>query len=234
MRTILNLNILPMSEIKSDLTVVYYTADQLPKKFSTTVFDTLWDNLEPDAPPPIEIHKESSVAPSHFGIYRQALQGAKWARTKYIALCEDDVLYSPEHFKYRPKKAPFAYNMNFWNIHTWGEPVFTQKSGGRRNLGQLICDRQAFITAMEERFAKYPDPADDLKPIWAEPSKYENQLGVTSQDWEAFHTNPPNIMFSHQTSLSYQGLGERKRLGEIRATEIPSWGHAKDIRKLYE
>jgi hypothetical protein len=215
----------------SDLSCVFYTANTVPHKFAQNTLKQLQKASE--GLPFIRVDKDPMAPPNHFNIYRQALYGAKQAKTRYIACVEDDVLYSPEHFKHRPKK-PFAYNMNFWNIHTWGEPMFTQKSGGRRNLGQLICDREAFIEAMEERFKKHPNPSGDLKEIWAEPSKYERQLGVTVREWEPFYTNPPNIMFSHQTSLSYKGLGERKRLGEIRALEVPYWGNAKTIRVMYE
>lgn len=224
-----------------DLSVIYYTANVINDYFMRNTQYQLLKSAG-DIPiisisrKPMNFGKNTWVDldRNHFNIYRQALMGAKQATTKYVALCEDDVLYTPEHFKYRPKK-PFAYNMNFWNITTWGEPMFTQKSGGRRNLGQLICEREAFIEAMEERFKKYPNPSGkELKDIWAEPSKYEKHLGVTMQEWEPFYTNPPNIMFSHQTSLSFKGLGERKRLGEIRALEIPSWGTAEKIRGLYE
>jgi hypothetical protein len=166
----------------------------------------------------------------HLSIYKQALIGAKVAKTEYIALCEDDVLYSPEHFKHRPSRGKFAYNLGHWNIYTWGDPLFTWK--GRRNLGQLICERDLFIEAMEERFAKYPDDGVELG-IWAEPGKYERLLGVTVRETEEFWTNPPNVAFSHQSALSYAGLGERKRLGELRANSIPYWGSATEIRSLY-
>lgn len=222
-----------------DLSIVYYTVNVISDYFMRNTQYQLLKSagnipIISVSRKPMNFGKNTWVDldRSHFNIYRQALMGAKQATTKYVALCEDDVLYTPEHFKYRPKK-PFAYNMNFWNIATW-EPIFTQKSGGRRNLGQLICEREAFIEAMEERFRKYPNPKGDLKDIWAEPSKYERQLGVTVREYEPFYTNPPNIMFSHETSLSFKGLGTRKRLGEIRALEIPVYGKASEVVELYQ
>lgn len=230
----------------SDLTIVYYTANVVPESFAETVHQRI-TKAAPGAALVSVSHKHSGfgrfvvgtknivvdLPRHHLSIYRQALIGAKAATTKYIALCEDDVLYSPEHFKHRPQPGKFAYNMNYWNITTWGEPMFTQKLGGRRNLGNLICERDLFIRAMEERFLRWPDDSKVDLSVWAEPSKYERQLDVSVQEYEAFHTNPPNIMFSHQTALSFGGLGKRKRLGEIRAIEIPYWGHAKAIRSLY-
>lgn len=226
--------------MNDDLTIVYYTCNEIPQPFASKVYEQLLKAAQDtpiivvsQKPMPTEQNIVVDLPRHHLSIYRQALIGAKAATTRYIALAEDDVLYSPEHFKYRPQNMfKFAYNMNYWNVATWGEPMFTQKFCSRRNLGNLICERELFINAMEERFAKYPDGNVDLG-IWAEPSKYERQLGVTIQAPEAFCTNPPNIMFSHQTALSFAGLGTRKKLGEIRATEIPYWGTATKIREMY-
>lgn len=214
----------------SDLTICYYTASVAPDKFTDATLSRL-KKAKGDNSMIMSILDDPAKR-SHFNIYRQALECAKEATTKYIALCEDDVLYSPAHFKYRPRKAPFAYNLGYWGIYTWQDPpIFNYK--GRRNLDSLICDRQAFIEAMEERFAKYPNDEAD-KDLWAEPGKYERSLGVTPRETEVFYTNPPNIKFSHPTELSFAGLGTRKRAGELRATEIPYWGRADEIRKLYD
>ena len=181
--------------------------------------------------PLIEVILDDPLERSHFQIYRQAVLGAKQANTKYIALCEDDVLYCPEHFKYRPTSGVFAYNLSAWSIFTWGEPMYTHKGVVRRNLNSLICERNLFIEAIEERFNKYPDGY--RAEIWSEPGKYENQLGVTVRNTETFYTNPPNIIFSHQNELSFQGLGIRKKEGEYRALDIPYWGKASELYAMY-
>lgn len=213
-----------------DLTAIYYTADVIPKNFAEDVLQNLKGVI--NGFPLIELHQEGER--SHFNIYRQALKGAKMATTKYIAMCEDDVLYSPSHFEYRPRKAPFAYNLAVWSMFTWHEPtMFTHKGTVRQNLNALICDREAFIEAMEERFAKYPEPDQSIKAIWGEPGKYERQLGVTIQETEVFYSQPANIVFSHDKALGYEGLGSRKRAGEFRAFDIPYWGKAEKIRAMY-
>lgn len=227
-----------MAEIPQDLSVVYYTANVAPNGFTEVVRKLILD-VASDIPiisvshEPLDFGKNIVVdlPRHHLSIYRQALIGARAAKTKYIALCEDDVLYSSEHFKYRPSPGRFAYNLGHWGIYTWREPLFSWK--GRRNLAHLICERDLFIEAMEERFARHPEnEAVDLR-LWAEPGKYERQLGVTVRETETFYTNPPNIVFSHETALSYGGLGKRKRLGELRATEIPYWGRAEEVIKIY-
>lgn len=176
-----------------------------------------------------------NIPPHHINIYRAALTGIKAAKTKYIAIAEDDTLYSPEHFKCRPKTRAFAYNLSCWGFYTWIKPpIFSHRFLGRRNHSMLICERDLYIEAMEERFAKYP--TNDMVNVndWAEPGKYEGNLKLTQQPFETFYTNPPNIMFSHDEGLSHLTLGHKKRLGELRALELPYWGKASDIMSLYE
>ncbi len=214
-----------------DLTGVLYTAKTIPNKFYLRIVEQLDIALE-GLPMVLNEIKDSSKR-SHCNIYRQALEGAKEAQTRYIALCEDDTLYSPAHFKYRPKTKPFAYNLAYWGIYTWQDPaIFNYK--GRKNLGNLVCEREAFIEAMEERFRVWPDENKVDTNIWAEPGKYERQLGVTIRETEDFYSHPPNIKFSHENELSFAGLGTRKRAGELRAERIPYWGEAAEIRSLYK
>lgn len=215
----------------SDLTVIYYTADVIPKYFAVYVKRILYNALGTNEF--IQIRQQPDVKRSHLQIYRNALKGAKLARTRFIALAEDDVLYTPEHFTYRPQKGIFAYNMSVWSIYTWVKPpIFSYKD--RRNLSQLICERDLFIEAMEERFATWPN--DEVTPIrnWAEPGKYEKNLGVTIRDSEKFYTKIPNVAFSHETALSYLNLGKRKKLGDLRVTGLPFWGSAEEVIKYYE
>ncbi len=169
---------------------------------------------------------------SYLSIYEQALQGAKVATTKYIALCEDDVLYSPVHFNHRPTPGKFAYNAAVWMLFTWGEPIFSHKSVGRRTLCNLICERELFIEAMEERFRKYPNGNVPLH-LWSEPGKYEAQLGVTPRETEIFYSEIPNVVFSHEQALAFENLGKRKALGEMRAFDIPYWQTAGEVIEVY-
>lgn len=230
-----------MSET-SDLTVIYYTANTIDPYFMAQMQYYLAVAIG-DLPlisisqKPISFGSNVAlvdIKPSHLNIYRQALYGAQLADTKYIALAEDDVLYSPDHFKHRSDDGMFAYNLGAWNIYTWNDPpIFSHKAGGRKNLNGLICERELFIEAMEERFARWPDDSKIDLSIWAEPGKYERQLGVTERETEAFYTDPPNIVFSHKRELSYKHLGTRKKLGEFRATELPYWGSAEHVMEMY-
>lgn len=221
-----------MAEIP-DLSIIYYTANAIPKNFAKATMKKLIETSV--AIPMFIIRKPPEMPRSQAQIYRQVLEGANQAKTRYVACCEDDVLYSPEHFKFRPKDGHWGYNMNSWNIYTWGESVFSYKApGGRRNLNGLICERELLINHLEERFRLHPDDSKIDINIFGEPGKYDNQLGTTPYPSEYFYTNPPNIVFSHQANLQFKGLGTRKAVGQIRATEIPYWGRAEDVIKLYK
>jgi hypothetical protein len=222
-----------------DITICYYTANVIPEHFHKETIR----NLKYSAPniPIVSVsHKPMDLGTNivvdwerhHINIYRQALLAAKVAKTKYIAMVEDDALYPPDHFTYRPPDDTFAYNFSQWGIYTWVHPaIFSHK--GRRNLYSLVCNRELFIKAMEERFTKYPDMYKVNIKNWAEPGKYEEHLGVTEQKSMAFATGNPIVVFSHETALAYAGLGNRKRLGDLRAYRIPYWGEAEDILALY-
>lgn len=228
----------------NDLTVIYITANEIPDAFSSKVRGYLVKAVNEAKVELIAVSKKpmntsiknivQSTPRSHVNIYRQALAGVKEAGTKYIAIAEDDVLYSPEHFKKRPSNDRiFSYNIACWSIYTWSNPAIFSYTG-RRNHGMLICERDLYIEAMEERFAKFTDDSQINNAVWAEPGKYESQLGVTVRDTETFYTDPANIMFTHPAGLSMNTLGARKRLAPIRALEIPFWGRAEEIVKLYE
>lgn len=215
----------------SDLTVVYYTASYAPENFLARLQFNLANVTK--GLKERYVYQDKNVPRSHLNIYRNALIGAKSARTKYIALCEDDVLYHKSHFDYRPPDGVFGYNMNVWSIYTWVKPaIFSYKD--RRNLSQLICERDLFIEAMEERFAKYTDDVTTPIERWAEPGKYEGLLGVTERKSAEFYSEMPNVAFSHETALSFLNLGKRKKLGNLKALEIPYWGKAEDVLKYYE
>lgn len=231
-------------ETMQDLTVIYLTANEIKDNFAKNMRMQLLASI--GDLPLISVSKKPmqfgnlniwhDSPRSHVNIYREALVAVKQVKTDYIAIAEDDVLYSPEHFKKRPTREDvFAYNIACWSIYTWSKPPIFSYTG-RRNFGQLICKRDLFIQAMEERFNKYKEVPDELinNAVWAEPGKYESQLGVTPQQTEVFYTDPANIMFTHPEGLSHNTLGFKKRLAPIRAYEIPYWGRAEEVVRLYE
>ena len=218
----------------SDLTILYYTANKIPLKFATRLRQIIKDGSKDDivsvSKQPIDFG-DNHISPyrtSHVGVYKDILLGARFVKTKYVALAEDDTVYSPAHFKFRPKDGHFAYNLGFWSIFTWVSPaVFSFKT--RRNNSNLICETKILIDTLSERLQKHPDEEKADLSIWGEPGRYEGHLGIKEYPTQNFYTTPANIMFSHEDGLQFKGLGTRKKLGDVRATSIPYWGGANKI-----
>ena len=232
---------------KNDLTVVYYTANYLDTHNPYFLENTKKQLLKAiDNLPLISVSQKpmafgqnicvGETGRSHLNLYRQILIGVKAAKTKYVAMAEDDVLYSHEHFHYHlPEKDVFSYNMAKWSLFTWTRPPLFSFRTKRKVVNSLIAKRDMLVEALEERFNKFKGAPDEKIPIhyWGDPGRYENHLGVTVRETEEFYTTEPNIVFSHPEAFGYLSRGTRKRLGDIRAIEIPYWGRAEDILKLY-
>ena len=173
---------------------------------------------------------------SPFNFYQQILRGAKLATTPYVALVEDDALYSKEHFEYRPQLDAFGYNMNRLSLYTWGEPTYSWSPGNMCGCAG-IYPRELAIEALEERFAKY---GKDI-PIktFGELGRYEKYLNVTIRKVEQFYSETPIIQMNHDyfslvdNTPEYVARRHKKRMGWLRATDIPYWGQSAEIVKHF-
>jgi len=223
----------------SDTTIIYYTANTLREPFFSRAKQQL---LEASNGLPII---SVSQKPMDFGenilysgdrsvlsIYKQILIGTKAAETRYVAMAEDDVLYPKEHFYFIPPERTFCYDMAKWSIYTWTKPpMYSLKN--RKTMTTMICERDYLIEALEERFNKYPDESQINIHYFAEPGRYERKLRVTVRDTGEFVSQVPCIVFSHPDALGYEIQGDKKRMGYIKAYDIPIWGKAEDVMKRF-
>jgi hypothetical protein len=225
----------------NDITIVYYTANFINDYTGNAIREQLIKAkgnipLISVSQKPIDFGQNicvGDIGRSQVNIYKQVLIGTREVKTKYVALCEDDCLYSPSHFtSFRPKDDEFAYNMNRWGLYTWSNPpIFSNKN--RIVLSHCIAPRDLIIEASEERFKRFPKDEDVPLKFFCEFSKYENHMQIKVRNKVEFNSPEPTIMFSHKEALGYDGLGERKRLGDNRCEEIPYWGTAKEVLKKY-
>jgi len=221
-----------------DLTAIFLTVNKVPKKWAKyhrkVVSKALGDT------PVISITRE----PSDWGtniiqkepvktsnVYRQMLRGAKLATTPYIAVIEDDTLYPEEHFTYRSPLDTFAYNMNRAGLFTWGNPTYFWKL--RVNNSTLIAPREQLIKALEEKFNKYPDGVPNGLAGELGRKDIEGKLGVSAQKTIEFKTTIAIVSFGHDFSMEPLQQNHRKRMGFIRAFDIPYWGKASEVVKHF-
>lgn len=238
-----------------DLSIIYYTANYLDKTNPYFLANTKKQLLKAigDYPLIIVSHKPTKfgknsnnicigdIGRSHLNIYYQILLGCKAAKTKYVAMAEDDILYSSEHFHTAvPEKDVFLYDMNKLSLFTWTKPPLFSFRHNRMVVNQLISPRKMLIEAMEERFARleeikkeYGKKEEEIIKYWGDPGRYEKYLGVTIRPTETFMSTCSSIVFSHEHAFGYLSRGERKRLGDLRIIEVPYWGRAEDVLKLW-
>ena len=227
----------------SDLTVIYYTANHLDKTNPYFVANTrriLKESIL-DTPlisvshQPMDFGENicvGDIGRSFKNVFMQILIGAKAAKTEYIAMAEDDVLYSPDYFHHRPKSDTISYEMNKYSFFTWSDPlVFSWRR--RKIINSMVCNRELFIKAMEERFAKYPEYDNKY---CGEPGRYDKHLGVTPVKTEEHYSAYPNVVFSHEHALGYitgGRPGPNKQLGNLRGDWLNPWGSVNDVMDLW-
>lgn len=165
-------------------------------------------------------------------IYKRMLEGAKRATTPFVAVIEDDVLYPIEHFYFRPEIDTFAYNQHRWALFTWGIPTYSWRN--RKSNCSLIAPRELMIEALEERFAKYPDgiPQEHCGELGR--SRVDKWLGVTVRKSVEWYSKIGLVQINHDDGTEDRQRRHRKDLGPVKAFDIPRWGRAEDVIKLYD
>jgi len=168
----------------------------------------------------------------YVNIYKQILRGAKEATTKYVAVCEDDTLYSDAHFKcFRPKDNEFAYNRSRWSIFSWGPPIYSLRQ--RISNCSCIAPRRLLVEALEERFEKcgYDIPVTMCGECGR--NKLEIRMGITLRKQVDFFSGTPIVQLSHPSGTEDRQKIMRKKHAEIKAFDIPYWGKAENLIKYY-
>lgn len=229
--------------LSSDLTVIYLTANQHPDSFAQYQRQVLLEAIG-DLPlivvsrKPISFirgtltqHILDDAPKSHLNMYKQLVEAAKLATTPYIAVAEDDALYPAAHFtEFRPKLDEVAYDRHRWSLYTW-TGLYSVKD--RISNCTLIAGREYYIDAWEERFRKYPEdsmPAHRVGEIGRH--NLEGWMGVSERKQVDFWASRPTIHVNHVNGTD--SVGQKKKMGIFRASDIPYWGKAEDLIARYK
>lgn len=245
----------------NDLTLLYYTANRIDYHFAKNVVVELKRSAPAEAPVVAVSHSRGGVVPvlehlfgwetennrldmsfaygrpfSIWQVYQNVLMGAKAAATPFVACCEDDTLYAPAHFTYRPAADTFAYDLSRWVITRERADDARSRVAKfywreRHQMAMCIAPRLLLIETLEERFAKYPvevPHAVAKRTGWGEPGRYEKNLGLAPRKMEYFRAAEPSVTFNHGESL----MGRRRvNPGDIIVDDLPPWGNADALWK---
>lgn len=224
----------------SNITIIMLTANLVPKNWAQFHKQKL---LEAAGNSPIinisrqpldwGINLIDKEPKTNSNIYFQLLRGAKEAKTEYIGVAEDDTLYPKEHFEFRPPLDTFAYNRNRFGIFRWSrQPTYFWKD--RISNATLIAPRKLAIETLEERFKKFPSGTPDNGATGElGRTRVENKLGITNHKMIWFATEISVVRVDHEMGIDTLSKSHRKKMGILRAFDIPYWGKAEDIIKQF-
>jgi hypothetical protein len=178
------------------------------------------------------------IGRSHHSLFYQTLMGAQEAKTRYIALAEHDCLYTTEHFDWvPPDDAYFWYNVNHW-LADWNSDTAGMYSYYRRKvMSQLICERNIYIRAIEEKLKMLDAGATIRKgqPGACEPGVCDNRIAFLAElaklkdvgketfQAKSFATMRPNIDIRHGGNFSGGRRAQKRRYW------IDPWGSLHSI-----
>lgn len=224
----------------SNCTLLLITANNLPQKWADFHRQKLLEAAQ--GKPIIAMSRKPLNWPSQClldtqpqsisNIYYQMLQGAKTASTHYVAVVEDDTIYPPEHFDYQPSDDVFAYNINRFNVFTWGRSMYHYKN--RVSNSTLVCNRELMVKALEERFSKYPDGTPTGITGELGRDNIANKLGLPHYPLTTFETYFSVVRVDHQWGVDTLSRSRRKGPGMLKAYDLPLWGRAKDLVAMFK
>jgi hypothetical protein len=229
-----------------DLTILYITASEVPNHWLHFQVDCLLSAI--DFTPIISVSRKpmtlglniiDTEPKSYWNIYMQMLRAAELAKTPYVAVAEDDTLYTKGHFcEFRPPMDAVAYDRSRWSLFTWHDLYCMRQ---RVSNCSLIAPREYLIDALKERRDKWPTfpPQELVGEVGRE--KVDRRLGVSPRNCVEFYSYEPIVQLNHPTGTDVGDYGRNaagrhmiKKHGQIRAYDIPHWGKATDIIKEYQ
>ncbi len=233
------------SRSMSDLTVIFLTTNNLPSRWEKFHLEHLLRAT--DGRPMIVVSKERMeldrpdteylIQDGPFcawNVYRQILRAAKLAKTKFVAIAENDTLYPARHFNdFRPKDDECSYDQSRWSVFSWAPKPFFSAIRKHGNF-TMIGPRQLVVDAIQEREEKYPNGNSYTGEIGRR--EVECVLKVKRNKLVEWWCIDSSVNLCHPQGLSPTYIDTPKlerKPGEMKAWDIPIWGKASDIAEIY-
>lgn len=223
----------------SDLTILFITASEMPTRWSEFQLFTLIEAsmgypIVSVSRKPLELGTNliDNEPKSYWNIYMQMLRAARMATTPFVAMAEDDTLYTKEHFKeFRPPTDSVSYDRSRWSLFSW-DPLFCLRQ--RISNCSLIAPRELLIEALSERAQRWPHGGPEKWVGEVGRKNIELGLQVTSRNSVDWFCSNPIVQLNHPCGTDDRQKTRWKKHGQIKAIEIPHWGKATDIVRIYE
>lgn len=166
-------------------------------------------------------------------IWMQALAGAKAARTRYVAIAEQDNLYPRGWFGYKPlRDDTFYYNFNYVILNYTGNlnGIFGVNNEIRTAFSQLVCNRRLLVDALSWAIGEV-DSGNAIKHedgLIMEPGAWKNlfctKRAIKFTDYDFCWDEWPSVDIRHGRNFTKQ-----KRLYKMLSPKSLYWGTVEDI-----
>lgn len=163
---------------------------------------------------------------SHSNMFKQILIGMKTIKTKYVILCEHDVLYHPSHFDFiPPKDNVYYYNNNVWKYRLSDKKVIGYDC---QWLSQCCASRKILIEHYE---AKLDAIANGKRAYGYEPGTGQSRK-LTPYKTESWESEYPCVDIRHGKNWTgvnrmaqdeFRNKKNCQNWQEISVGEIPTW-----------
>lgn len=230
--------------VENDLTLLYYTSNSLPEFVAQRIRKYIVEVTENKYPiisvsqKPIDFGQNicvGEIGKSKYNLYKQILIGAREVKTKYIACIEDDTLYSPDHFLFRPPDNLFAYEINYW--FAFPGRNYYWRVHDKKKLGGMwgnISNTKTLLNNLTKRFEIY---LDHPKMLWGEPGIKDRATNFYSA-YVQFSSKNPCVIFIHEASLGYKQFRIYHRkwgkpLPEDKTNSLEQFGEIKGLFEKY-
>ena len=230
----------------NDLSLLYYTDNTIQESTRQKVADYLLKVTENKYPvvsvsqKPIDFGHNiclGEIGKSKFNLYKQVLIGALEVKTKYVACIDDDTLYSPEHFLYRPADDTFSYETNYWFAQSEKDYYWRVNDVNKRGgMWGCISNTKLLVENLTQRFKVYPS-SSPTRILWGEPGISDGHYGISSK-YERHWSEKPCAVFVHKVSMGYTQLRRYHRryghpLPEDKTESLDQFGNIKNLWNEY-
>ena len=170
---------------------------------------------------PIGLNKcVGDVGTSGFNFCRQLQMVVEMADVDYVISCEDDCLYAPDYFTFKPPRLDAVYRNTNIYVLRYQADYFSRKSS---QTAFQIAGRDFLLDRLNFLLKDQPQWNTEMK-------NFPKEIGHPFlESWEEFATE--YACFGIKTG---EGMRKHTSAGSTKFYELPYWGSAKDVREEYK